>query len=98
MKLVVQYLTQAAIELPSAGDDARSRVQHMLSYPRPCMGLYMCPRPVHSLCTPAYRPTYTQIRAVNTAVYTGRVADKRPVYTGRARDSSKQTTRFATYW
>jgi len=30
MKLVVQYLTQAAIELRSAGDDARSRVQHTL--------------------------------------------------------------------
>jgi len=30
VKLVVQYLTQAAIELPSAGDDARSRVQHTL--------------------------------------------------------------------
>ena len=30
MKLVVQYLTQAAIKLPSAGDNARSRVQHTL--------------------------------------------------------------------
>jgi len=30
MKLVVQYLTQAAIELPSAGDDTRNRVQHTL--------------------------------------------------------------------
>jgi len=26
----VQYLTQAAIKLPSAGDNARSRVQHPL--------------------------------------------------------------------
>jgi len=30
MKLVVQYLTQAAIKLPSAGDDAGSRVRHSL--------------------------------------------------------------------
>jgi len=31
VKLVVQYLTQeAAVKLPSAGDDARSRVQHTL--------------------------------------------------------------------
>jgi len=30
VKLVAQYLTQAAVKLPSAGDDARSRVQHTL--------------------------------------------------------------------
>ena len=30
MKLVVQYLTQVAVKLPCAGDDARSRVQHTL--------------------------------------------------------------------
>jgi len=30
MKLVVQYLTQAAVTLPTARDDARSRVQHTL--------------------------------------------------------------------
>jgi len=30
VQLVVQYLTQAAIKLPSAGDNARSRVQHPL--------------------------------------------------------------------
>jgi len=30
LKLVVQYLTQAAIKLPSAGDDARGRVQNTL--------------------------------------------------------------------
>jgi len=29
-KLVVQYLTQAMVKLPSAGDDPRSRVRHML--------------------------------------------------------------------
>jgi len=28
MQLVVQYLTLAAIKLPSAGDNARSSVQH----------------------------------------------------------------------
>jgi len=30
VKLAVQYLTQAAVKLPSAGDDTRSRVQHRL--------------------------------------------------------------------
>jgi len=30
MKLVAQYLTQAAIELPSAGDETHIRVQHTL--------------------------------------------------------------------
>ena len=30
VKFIVQYLTQAAIKLPSAGDDARSGVQHTL--------------------------------------------------------------------
>jgi len=30
MKLVVQYLTQAVIELWSAGDDTSSHVQHTL--------------------------------------------------------------------
>ena len=30
MQLVVQYLTQAAIKLPSAGDNALSSVQHPL--------------------------------------------------------------------
>jgi len=30
MQLVVQYLTQAAIKLPSAGDNTRSSVQHPL--------------------------------------------------------------------
>jgi len=30
MQLVVQYLTKAAIKLPSAGDNTRSNVQHPL--------------------------------------------------------------------
>jgi len=30
MQLVVQYLTEAAIKLPSAGDNTRSSVQHPL--------------------------------------------------------------------
>jgi len=30
MQLVVQYLTEAAIKLPSAGDNTRSSVQHRL--------------------------------------------------------------------
>jgi len=30
VQLVVQYLTQAAIKLPSASDNVRSRVQHPL--------------------------------------------------------------------
>jgi len=30
VKFFVQYLTQATIKLPSAGDDARSSVQHTL--------------------------------------------------------------------
>ena len=30
LKFFVQYLTQATVKLPSAGDDARSSVQHML--------------------------------------------------------------------
>jgi len=32
----VQYLTQAAVKLPSAGDDAHSSVQHMLWLVRYC--------------------------------------------------------------
>jgi len=30
VKLIVQYPTQTAVKRPSAGDDARSRVQHTL--------------------------------------------------------------------
>jgi len=30
LMFVVQYLTQAAVKLPSAGNDARSSVQHSL--------------------------------------------------------------------
>ena len=30
VKFVVQYLTEAAVKLPSAGDDTRSSVQHTL--------------------------------------------------------------------
>ena len=30
VKFVMQYLTQATVKLPSAGDDTRSSVQHML--------------------------------------------------------------------
>jgi len=30
VKFVMQYLTQAAVKLPSAGDDTRSSVQHTL--------------------------------------------------------------------
>ena len=30
VKFIMQYLTQAAVKLPSVGDDACSRVQHTL--------------------------------------------------------------------
>ena len=33
MKLIMQYLIQAAVKLPSAGDDARSRAQHAVACP-----------------------------------------------------------------
>jgi len=33
VKLVVQYLTQAAIELPSAGDDTQPRSTHAVACP-----------------------------------------------------------------
>jgi len=36
MQFVVQYLTQAAIKLPSAGDNTRSSVQHPLQFVRYC--------------------------------------------------------------
>jgi len=36
VKLVVQYLTQTAVKLPSTGDDACSRVQHTLQLVRDC--------------------------------------------------------------
>ena len=36
MQLVVQYLTKTVIKLPSAGDNARSSVQHPLQFVRCC--------------------------------------------------------------
>ena len=36
MQLVVQYLTEAAIRLPSAGDNTHSSVQHPLQFVRYC--------------------------------------------------------------
>jgi len=36
MQLVVQYLTKTAINLPSAGDNTRSSVQHPLLFVRYC--------------------------------------------------------------
>ena len=36
VKFVMQYLTQAAVKIPSAGDDKRSSVQHTLKLVRYC--------------------------------------------------------------